>query len=544
MATSLSGLGTRRRSRRLPIIPIFSWLFIALAISLFVLELLRFSQQIDRLAADVRVAGVNVGGLTSAEAINRWEQAFAQPVTLWYNDSPIQLDPAAIGFRTDRDSMLAAAGAAATGEAAFWTQFFNHLTGQESERLVDVPLMADYRENILRDFLVDIAARYDREPGRAGFDVQTLTFRPGDLGYTLDIAGAMPLIDAALRSPTNRHVSLPVEGSSNARTGLDSLRELIIAYLGAQGFDYDGPSQVASVFIVDLESGEELNLLGDVAFSAASTVKVSILIDYFRKLLFAPSDDEAFLMAQSLLCSNNSSSNLLMQIIGGGTANDLYTGIADVTNNAQYLGARNTYISAPLFLGGDQVLGSIPAPITAPNPTIRTGADPFNQTTTEDLGTLFNLIYDCAEYGSGLMTAYPDGEFTQLECRQMIELMSGNNLGRLLQGGIPPGTRISHKNGWLEDVHGDAGIVFPPNGRNYIIAVFVWEDTDFFSYERAWGLIEGISRAAWNYFVPEQPLIAARTDLPATANDCATFSPPHGQVNLDDIDSWLANPNG
>jgi len=36
-----------------------------------------------------------------------------------------------------------------------------------------------------------------------------------------------------------------------------------------------------------------------------------------------------------------------------------------------------------------------------------------------------------------------------------LELMSANDLGRLLQGGIPAGTRISHKNGWLEDVHGD-----------------------------------------------------------------------------------------
>ena len=124
------------------------------------------------------------------------------------------------------------------------------------------------------------------------------------------------------------------------------------------------------------------------------------------------------------------------------------------------------------------MLGSIPAPRTTPNPNFNTGADPYNQTTTEDLGTLFSMIYDCAYYGSGLMAAYPDGDYTQTECKQMLELMSANDLGRLLQGGIPPGTRISHKNGWLEDVHGDAGIVFPPNGNNYVIAVFVWKNTE------------------------------------------------------------------
>jgi hypothetical protein len=124
----------------------------------------------------------------------------------------------------------------------------------------------------------------------------------------------------------------------------------------------------------------------------------------------------------------------------------------------------------------------------------------------------------------------------------MLELMSGNHLLRLLQGGLPPETRISHKNGWLENIHGDAGIVYPPNGHNYVIAVFLWEDGDFFSFTRAWPLIEGISRAAWNYFSPEAPLLTPRGDLPqegaAACDGPDGFLPPFGQVNLNDIDSW------
>ena len=536
--TSLSGLGTRRRSRRLPIIPLFSWLFIFAALGLLLLELIRFSQQTERFSNEVVVAGVPIGGLSAVDAASRIEQAYAQPVTLWYADSPILLDPASIGFRTNREAMLAEARAGGANEVAFWQQFFNYLAGSESETQVNVTLTADYQEALLRQIVSDIAARYDRPPGEGSYDGQTLTFRTGDAGYVLDTNVALPLIDAALRDPINRQVVLPVDSTDGRNTNIDSLRQLIIAYLDSEGFVYDGQSTIASVFVMDLETGEEVNLLSDVAVSAASTVKVSIMIDYFRNLLFAPSDDEAYLMAQSLLCSNNSSSNLIMQIIGGGTDTSLAAGIADVTNTARYVGARNSYISAPLFLGGDQQLFSIPAPSTSPNQSFNTGADPFNQTTTEDLGTLFSMIYDCANYGSGLITAYPDGSFTQNECRQMLELMSANDLERLLQGGIPADARISHKNGWLENVHGDAGIVFPPNGRDYVIAVFVWENTDFFSYARAWPLIEGISRAAWNYFSPEDPLIAPRTDLPEQAVECLNFAPPYGEVNLDDINSW------
>ncbi len=541
MTTSLSGLGTRRRQRRIPIIPVFSWVFIFLALGLLMLELIRFSQQVERYSSDVTVAGIDVGGLTTSDAASRLEQAYASSLTLWYDNSPILLDPASVGFRTNREAMLAAARTGGTQDSSFWTRFFSYLTGRQSAQVIQVDLMADFQENLLRQFVEDVAARYDRPPGEASYDVSTLTFRPGAAGYTLDVDQSVALIEAALQAPNNRQVVLPLKGADSSRIGLQALRGLIVAYLDAQGFIYDGQTTVASVFVMDLKTGEEIDINSDVAMSAASTVKVSILIDYFRHLLFSPNDDEAYLMAQSLLCSNNSSSNLIMQIIGG---NDIFKGIADVTNTDQYLGARNTYISAPLYLGGDQQLGSIPAPVTQPNANFNTGADPYNQTTTEDLGTLFGQIYDCANFGSGLMAAYTEDEFTQNECQQMLELMSANDLGRLLQGGIPAGTRIAHKNGWLEDVHGDAGIVFPANGNDYVIAVFVWKNTEFFSYAEAWPLIEGISRATWNYFSPETPLIAPRADLPDQAESCDKFAPPYGEVNLNDINSWRNTDQG
>jgi beta-lactamase class A len=247
-------------------------------------------------------------------------------------------------------------------------------------------------------------------------------------------------------------------------------------------------------------------------------------------------------MANSLLCSRNSSSNLLLRLIG---ETDILAGVRSVSDTAQQLGAKNTYINAPFVEGvaGEQ-FGSTTAPATSPNPDHNTDPDPFNQTTAEDLGTMYSLIYDCANYGSGLITAFPGGEFTQTECRQMLELMSGNDLLRLLQGGLPAGTRISHKNGWLTETVGDAGIVYSPNGRNYVISVFIWEDTGFQNFERLWPLVEDISRAAYNYFNPNEPLLTARTDLPATAQDCeGNYLPPSPELtNLNDIDSWRLRP--
>ncbi|MCA9912238.1 MAG: serine hydrolase, partial [Anaerolineae bacterium] len=453
-----------------------------------------------------------VGNLLPREATTYLDEAYSQPVVLYYRENPILLDPSVVGFRSNNEVMLASARSTRDVEASFWLRFINYLLGREAAAVIDIPLSADYQQNLLEQYLRDIAARYNRSAGDAEFDLQTLTLRSGSGGYVLDVDSAIPLVDAALRRPDNRVVELPITEAVAQGGNIETLRAMIVAYLDSQGFIYDGQTSVGSVFIIDLTTGEEVNILGDVAFSAASTAKVEILIDYFRHLWFPVPQDEAYLMANSLLCSINSSSNLMMEIIGerSGGQRDIFAGLQDMVENTQYIGAENTYITAPFVLGIEgQQFGSIPAPQTSPNANFNTSADPYNQTTAEDMGTMFTMMYDCANYGSGLMAAYPDGEFTQTECRQMLELMSANDLLRLLQGGIPEGVRISHKNGWISDMVGDAGIVYPPNGRNYVIAVYLWEQAEFQDFNRLWPLVEGVSRAAWNYFNPETPLVAA-----------------------------------
>lgn len=538
------------RRRRISILLLISSLMVISALGLTIYELTSFTLREDRLASGISVAGVRVGGMTQDQAIAAVEEAYAAEVRLLYQGYPITLMPNSVGFRLSTSAMFAEARAASESGGGFWERFLEYLLGQAEVVVSEVPLVADYQTTALRAELENIAVRYDQPGSRGGFDNQTLTTFGGGTGYEMDTEAALAAIDAALRHPTNRVVNIPIiEGSVNGRPGMSTLRDLITSYLDSVGFLYDGQTSIASIYIQDLTTGEEINILGDVAFTAASTAKVGILLDYFRRTASEPTQDEAFVLANSLLCSANSSSNFIMK--GFNDNGDVFNGLQNVTNTVQSLGARNTFITAPFIDGSDMELGSIPAPTTAPNPTKNTDPDPYNQTTAEDLGTLFGLIHDCAEYGSGLMAIYPNGEYTQQECRRMIELMSGMELQRLIEGGIPAGVRVSQKNGWVGEVTGIAGIVYPPNGNSYIISVFIWEDTGatgFQDYLRLWPIIEDISRATWNYFVPEQALLARRTDLPAAAQECFrmdtagnrvnVYLPPYGEVNLDDIDAW------
>ncbi len=546
----MARLNSRRRRRGAPRLFFISSLLILVALILFINELLSFTQREDRLPGGIQVGGVAVGSEREDRASAMIEQAYAEPVLLYYRNNPIVLNPDTVGFRVSTEAMLADAITSGEAGGGFWGRFVRYLLGEEDATTRNVPLAADYQRSVLRGELEDIAQRYDRTGGQAGYDLQTLTIFSGDDGFQLNIEGAMQRVDEALRRPDNRTVELPVQPSAYSQPSLDVLREMIVNYLDSQGFIYDGQSTVASVYIQDLTTGDEINILSDVAYTAASTIKVGILIDYFKELDSAPTQDDAWLMANSLLCSANSTSNLIMRsILGNG---DQFDGIASVTDVMQFIGAGNTFLTAPFIDGSvGQELGSIAAPQTASNPNFNTDPDAFNQTTAEDIGTMFSMIYDCANYGSGLMTAYPDGSFTQQECRQMLELMSANDLGRLLQGGIPQGVRISHKNGWAFETVGNAGIVFPPNGRDYVIAVFLWEDTGergFQDHVSLWPLLEEISRATWNYFNPDSAMLTRRSNLPQTAQECFkqdnagnrdyVYLPPYGEVDLNDINAW------
>ena len=540
-----ASLSSRRRRAGFPVLLSVSILLTVSAIGLLIYFLVAFSRREQELPAGVTVAGINVGQLSERSAVARWERAYAEPILMVYSNAsgehPIQLHPDQVGWRISSEPMLAGALLSGQEGGGFWRRFLDFLLGIELFVSQDIPLVADYQDNALEAFLQDVAVRYDDPPGSATFDLETLTIYPGGSGYALDVNAAMPAVDAALRSATQRIVDLPVNPHGSQNLSLDTLRALIINYLDSRGFIYDSQGTVASVYVLDLVSGDEINILSDVAYSAASTIKMPIIIEYFRQLNREPTPGEAWLIANSLLCSNNSSSNLIMEIVGG---NDIFTGLRRVNESLQSISASNTFITAPFYLGVEgQELGSIQAPATSPNQTFSTEPDRFNQTTAADMGTLFSLIYDCAHYDSGLALALPEGQITQQECRRMLEVTSANDLERLLQGGIPPDARISHKNGWIFDTVGDAGIVYSPNGRDYVISVFLWERTEFQDYEKLWPLVEEISRAAWNFFNPENALLQPRANLPATAVECeGNYLPPNAEaVNLDDINAWKHN---
>src|SRR5260370_37168039 len=108
----------------------------------------------------------------------------------------------------------------------------------------------------------------------------------------------------------------------------------------------------------------------DVDYSAESTIKIPIMLNMFRVLKDKPPSTEIkWLMGASILCSNNDASNSLIRFSSEKPVErDQYVdALQQINATMATLGAKNTYINAPLYTGDKKLVFSIPAPKTSPD---------------------------------------------------------------------------------------------------------------------------------------------------------------------------------
>ena len=486
-----------RSTTRLNWLGIFSAISLIGGVLLLVIQLVLYSRSFSSLPGGLSLGGVPVGGLSEQQAQEQLILVYTSPIELLYQDQRIRLDPARVSFQLDTGLMLPEVNQFRLNDD-FWSGFWDFLwlkPGQAN----DIPLRSSYSPERLRAFLEDVAARYDRPGSDPQADVGTLGFQTGAPGHVMDVDAAVSLVDAALHSPTERTITLPVAEQTAVRPTLGTLNELIYNDLGL--FQFDG---ILSLFLTDLKTGRELVInaqnqvpvQGPIAFSGMSTIKVAIMVSYFVHNGDVVTPEQSTMLARSIEQSDNTATDQIMTVIGQG---DGYEGTRRITADMQRLGLANTYISGLL-----DTLGAVLLPISTPansRTDINTLPDPYNQTSVEDMGALTVMIYQCSQGGGALIAAFP-GAVTPQECRQMIDLLTTNLVGPIfITGGSTPDGVVAHKHGWdstpLNNA-ADTALVFTPT-NSYALTIFVHTDNTI-PFDDANRLIISVSRAVYNYF--------------------------------------------
>lgn len=295
------------------------------------------------------------------------------------------------------------------------------------------------------------------------------------------------------------------------------------------GFDPE-TSKFASLFLMDLQTGEAISFADDIAYSGTSVAKISILARLYAALEAPPNINTATDIANTMICSNNTSTNNLLEDISGG---DQWQGALQVTDFTQALNMNNTFLISP-FIEDPANPPVAPYPIAAPEiqaDQTRSNPDLSNQTTVSDMGFLLSDMYQCAYNESGTLLEDFPGQYEPRECRQMIHVMASNTVDGLLKAGVPAETRVAHKHGWIADTHANAGIFFTPGG-DYVLVMMLHSGVldatgaRYLAFTETLPAMAEVSRYVYNYYNPDAQLDAIREGFIPEAPSCNFANSP------------------
>lgn len=467
-----------------------AWLIIVVAVIVLFLIWQYFGFRLSHrtLPVGMTMAGRPVEGLTREQALNALEVAFDTPLQVTYREHLLSLSPDSVELRYNAEATAANLDAALSARRGL-NGFIAHIL-RRSPDPVDVPVVVSYSEQRVDGFLTRVARQHDRPPQEPIVLPDSLTVDLGQPGYELDIEASRDRLASALVSPTEQEVELVVHIEEVPPLQMDVLDQLIQSILSG----YEGI--VPGIFVKHLQTGEELQINAEVAYTGLSVLKIAILEETYRAL-DPPFEAEinGWLSDTVGVSDDNLKANLLLyDVIGDGDGSQ---GVEKLTTSLHYLGLVNTFMAAPY---NEESSLTVVTPANSRS-DVATQPDPYMQTTPLDVGLLLEMIYQCSQGGGALVVAYPEA-FTVGECEQMLEWLDTNHIDSLTEAGVPVDTRVAHKHGFTGDTHADAAIVFSPGG-DFVLVTFLYRP-EWLEWEESAPLIADIATATYNYFNPVQ----------------------------------------
>jgi beta-lactamase class A len=247
------------------------------------------------------------------------------------------------------------------------------------------------------------------------------------------------------------------------------------------------------VFFAEVGGGATFALNPDSVFHAASTMKVPVMIEYFRGV-----DAGRITRDQDLLLGTTFKS-----IVDGSP----YALDAGVDSDSSVFGrvgqrvplrwliermivrssnlATNTLIEV---LDANKV-DATASSLGATHMKVRRGVEDGkafaaglnNQTSARDLAVLLEAI----ESGKAA---------SKQSSREMLDILAAQEFNDEIPAGVPAGTRVAHKTGWITGVTHDAAIVYPPGRKPYVLVVLTKGIRERAVAQK---LIADISRLVW-----------------------------------------------
>ena len=255
------------------------------------------------------------------------------------------------------------------------------------------------------------------------------------------------------------------------------------------------PGARVGVVLHDLKNRFHVEIAADSSFHAASTMKVPVMIELFRR-----ADAGAIALDQGVLLVNqfgsivdgspyaldpgdDSDSTLYSRVGARVSMRELLERMIERSSNL----ATNTLIA---IVGAANTNATAHA-LGASRIQVRRGVEDGkafqaglnNTTSASDLAALMLAI----ERGRAASAS---------SCSAMRDILLRQEFSQEIPAGLPPGTPVAHKTGWITGTRHDAAIIYPPGGTPYVLVVLT---SGIAQDEDARALIADISRMSWEF---------------------------------------------
>ena len=228
------------------------------------------------------------------------------------------------------------------------------------------------------------------------------------------------------------------------------------------------PDATVAVAVRDVATGTVLDREADHVFHAASTMKIPVMIEVYRQ-----AEAGHLRLDDSLLVQND-----FRSIVDSSRYS-----IEDDSDDALYERQGEPMAIRDLVFRMITVSSNL-----ATNLLIETVTADSVQATAERLGVAglrvyrgvedlkafrrgLNNVTDAASLAT-LLDALRRGEAVSAEAdRAMLGILREQAFNTMIPAGLPAGTAVAHKTGWITGIHHDAALVFPADGPPYVLVI-------------------------------------------------------------------------
>jgi len=258
-----------------------------------------------------------------------------------------------------------------------------------------------------------------------------------------------------------------------------------------------GEELTVGVSLVDLATDERIGLGQDVPMHAASTMKVPVLFELFRQAEQGrlSLDDQIVLRNRFRSILDGSEYSLTPEEDSDSTLYALEGSRVRIRDLADLMITRSSNLATNVLIelvDPDSVRRTM-ARLNAQGMRVLRGVEDIpayraglnNTTTAHGLARVLEAIARCEM-------------LSEASCRDILAILERQEFRSGIPAGLPAGTRVANKTGWITQISHDGAIVFPPNRQPYVLVVLTRGITDEAVADR---LIADLSRIVWQEVV-------------------------------------------